>query len=119
MAEEWLTLLRGSVTASSARFLVVYVPFVEELDASTTLGRDAAQWRERTAFSRWLAEAEYLDLTRAFQEASSQGEHLYYIVNGHWTAAGHRLAAEEIAGHIRRSGLLPEAPRQSLLRDGS
>ncbi|MEM8994372.1 MAG: hypothetical protein AAGF23_06215, partial [Acidobacteriota bacterium] len=42
---------------------------------------------------------DYLDLTGALRAGS--GERLYYPADGHWTPAGHRVAAEAIAEWLR------------------
>jgi hypothetical protein len=44
----------------------------------------------------------YLDLRPALQTALSGQLRLYFAIDGHWTAAGHELAARSLA----RSGLV-------------
>lgn len=51
----------------------------------------------------------YLDLLPTFQSAAKKGQSLYLRRDGHWTAAGERLAGEAIAEFIRTQGLVPLA----------
>ena len=44
----------------------------------------------------------YLDLRPALQSALADQPRLYYAIDGHWTAAGHELAARSLV----RSGLV-------------
>ncbi len=37
-----------------------------------------------------------LDLSPALRSAAAEGEQLYFTLDGHWTAAGHRMAAEAL-----------------------
>jgi lysophospholipase L1-like esterase len=43
----------------------------------------------------------FLSLLPALRRASDTEPHLYFHYDGHWTAAGHRVAAEAIAGFLR------------------
>jgi hypothetical protein len=49
-----------------------------------------------------------LQLSAAFRKAVDIGVPLHYRHDGHWTAAGHRLAAESLVKFLRFRGLLPE-----------
>lgn len=46
-------------------------------------------------------DADFLDLTPAFQTATAEGRDLYFPVNAHWTQEGQRLAAEIVAAYLR------------------
>ncbi len=47
------------------------------------------------------AEVEFVDLLPVFRRAVAQGaDQLYFRVDGHWTPAGHRLAAEAIYARV-------------------
>lgn len=48
-----------------------------------------------------------LDLLPSFDEARSEGRHLFYSWDGHWTPEGHRLAAETLARFLRERGWPP------------
>jgi hypothetical protein len=49
-----------------------------------------------------------LDLLPVFRESGGQGERLYIPNDTHWSAAGNRLAAATLVGHLR--ALLPVGP---------
>lgn len=51
-----------------------------------------------------------VDLLPAFQEASTR-EAMFFEVDGHWSAAGHRTAARTIATALRTAGWLPPQRR--------
>ncbi|MEM1203308.1 MAG: SGNH/GDSL hydrolase family protein [Acidobacteriota bacterium] len=57
----------------------------------------------------------YLDLTEALDGAKGSGERLYFPLDGHWTPAGHGVAAEAVASWLRGQGLPgfepPDPPR--------
>ena len=38
----------------------------------------------------------YIDMLPIFRDAASHNQQLYFEVDGHWNASGHRLAAEAI-----------------------
>ena len=47
-----------------------------------------------------------LDLAPRFEERTLAGEQLYFRMDGHWNAAGHRLAAHTIYDYLVNNGLL-------------
>jgi hypothetical protein len=55
--------------------------------------------------------APLLDLTPSFRDAARGSGPLYYAHDQHWTAAGHDLAAHEMADWLKASALLPSDPR--------
>jgi len=52
-----------------------------------------------------------LDLAPRFQEGAQAGEQLYFRIDGHWNAAGHRLAARAIYDYLIDNHLLEETRR--------
>lgn len=53
-----------------------------------------------------------LDLRPAFRQAYAENHRfLHYPVDGHWTPAGHALAARQLADFLEANGLLPPAAR--------
>jgi hypothetical protein len=57
--------------------------------------------------------APLLDLTPSLREAASHGgPPLYYAHDQHWTAAGHDLAAHQLAAWLRTSDLISADPSQ-------
>lgn len=121
-----LTSLRHEVEGRGARFLVVYVPSrMEVSDRDWELTRLRYGWDE-TRWDRGLVLARLreiartagfpvVDLTPALRKADRGllgGP--YYVYDGHWNGLGHRVAALEIEGELRRRGLVPVcAPRTS------
>ena len=55
----------------------------------------------------------YLDLRPELRGALASGRRLYYRYDGHWTPAGHRVAARAFADWLMRSGLVPDSVRVS------
>ncbi len=81
--------------AHGARFAVVYVPQRSELNPQRTLPEARAVHalaRDAAALSGVL----FIDLTSAFVEARGRGEEVYFPHDGHWTPAGHALAARTL-----------------------
>ncbi|MBI3780350.1 MAG: hypothetical protein HY278_04725 [candidate division NC10 bacterium] len=52
-----------------------------------------------------------LDLRPRFQERALAGEQLYFRIDGHWNAAGHRLAARTIYDYLLSQRLLEGSTR--------
>lgn len=75
------------------RLLVVYLP--------------TNYWGPPAGLARAIGDIRLLDLTESFQRNKQAGGPNPYIVgDGHPSAAGHALIADEIARYIRREGLL-------------
>lgn len=108
--------LRRRAEASGARFGVVVFPTRYQVDdalwAAHTrrLGLDPAAFDLRTPQRRlghWAAQTgtELLDLVAAFRNAE-HGRRYYYVIDAHWNAAGHELAAEAMLRELDARGLL-------------
>lgn len=113
-----LRALAARVEASGARFGVLL--FADQLQATAGgLARARADWPAMADWdplvahgrARALAEsvAPTCDLLPALQAADRAGERLFYARDGHWTAQGHRRAAEAAAPCVRAL-LPPDAP---------
>ncbi len=72
----------------------VYLPLLDEQSPPTT-----------APFAAHFSETglPYLDLAPYFQTRARQGERLFFEVDGHPNAAGYRLIAEVVLGHLRSS----------------
>ena len=117
--------LARDAEAREARLLVIYVPSRLEVDdRSWRLSRQIHGWDEAGWDRRHVAErlkqvgeqvrAPVLDLTDPLRRANDGwGSRPYYTYDGHWTATGHRVAAEEVERFLRERGWLGEcgAPR--------
>lgn len=71
--------------------------------------RDAPQRRVR----EWGVKrgVEVIDLLPAFRAHAHRNSETHYLPNdGHWSRAGHALAAEEVAMELRRRGIVQKAP---------
>jgi hypothetical protein len=95
-------------SANGARYLVVLVPTKYQVeDAAWDAYR--RRWNlQESAFQRDHAQiflgdflraegVAALDLLPALRAGAERGEHYYFRMDNHWTAAGHALAAEKIA----------------------
>ena len=111
--------LRDETAAIGARFAVVVLEAQEQIyDWAWDMAQKrypamgARVWnREQpnTRVDAWLKEEgiPYLDLLPAFQQGAEDGLLLHYQHDGHWTAAGHRLASDLIYDFVLTRGLLP------------
>ncbi len=94
-----LARLREQVVAQGARCVVIVIPSAQDLETATGAGDEAA--------ARVLSACEDIgalgvDLTSVFAAEPA----CYFPVDGHWTAKGHRVAAEALASRL--ASLLPE-----------
>ena len=95
-------------------FLVVNVPTKFRVYRDLCMpGKDSKRGRWHLndlpdRLDQWCAAAgiEYLDLTPALKSAAEEGPLVYFAEDGHWTAHGHAVVADEIAGFLRKAGWL-------------
>lgn len=107
--------------AAGVHFLLVFVPIkyrvYRDLCAMED-GTEAAAWtlHDIPALARdWSEEHDiaFLDLTPELRERAAAGELVYHLDDGHWTAAGHEVAARRIAEVIESRGWM-ERPSWSV-----
>jgi lysophospholipase L1-like esterase len=72
----------------------------EWLNQDTAIQRELRTWAEKNQLP-------FLDLTPAFRAAASGDDRLYYEIDDHFTAAGHRLAAAAMVPWLIEAGLAP------------
>lgn len=113
ITEALLAATRDEAEGAGARFVLVNVPAPWEIDPPFWermrgfFGLPADGW-DLDGPNRRLAEIAarrgiaYLDLRPALQAGVADGQRLYYAIDGHWTAAGHELAARSLV----QSGLV-------------
>ncbi len=110
--------LDAQARSRSARLLLAYVPSRLEIDERTwrltrrLYGWDEAGW-DRGRVAQRLKEAgaqagiPVLDLTEALRRANEAGgPQPYFTYDGHWSAVGHRVAAEEVQRFLSSQGWL-------------
>jgi lysophospholipase L1-like esterase len=107
-----LLAMRDATDAAGARFLLVIAPHKAQLDPAELdrvvkggLPSGVTSWSPSLPTDRLdaLASAqsiEVVDLLPPFR-AAWETEPLYFAENSHWTAAGHRVAAEAIADALQ------------------
>ena len=121
--ERWLARLVHVTRTHGVTLGVVLIPERLQVDTAswgTTAARlnDGAAEYRRDRPERQLVEmlgrlhVPTLDLLGALQSAVP-GQSLYFRLDGHWTPAGHRVAADAIVGFLRQARLVPPsgAPR--------
>jgi hypothetical protein len=106
--------------ARGARLLVIHVPSRMEVDDRTwRLSRQLYDWAEagwdRGRVAQRLRDVgaqtgvPVLDLTEPLRRASAGGgDGPYFTYDGHWTALGHRIAAEETQRFLTAHAWLPD-----------
>jgi hypothetical protein len=116
--EHLLTALRDAVAADGARFAVMIVTAREQVYPSdwqqlvqTYPAMQHVAWDLDGPERRVLAWCERagvpcVRLSPAFV-AQREQQRLHFLYDGHWTAAGHALAAQTVADYLRRAAWLP------------
>ncbi len=115
--------LDAQARSRSARLLLAYVPSRLEIDERTwrltrrLYGWDEAGW-DRGRVAQRLKEAAahagipVLDLTEPLRRANEAGgTRPYFTYDGHWSAVGHRVAAEEVQRFVSKQGWLEGCAR--------
>jgi len=108
-----------SVRKRGKRFAVIIVPsryqiypvrWAEALAAHPAMQKEV--WDVDMPVRRMVAWCETrgiacVDLTSTFRLAAAEATPLYFHYDGHWTAAGHELAARAVAAFLRAQNLVP------------
>ncbi len=117
-----LRALARDVEGEGGKLLVIGVPSRLEVEQRTweitqaLYGASDATWNRRAVMERLgRVGAEHgfdvIDLTAAMRAAYESGKRPYFTYDGHWTARGHAIAAQEVERHIRRRGWLVDCQR--------
>jgi lysophospholipase L1-like esterase len=112
--EQLLTAMRDAVSAKAKRFAVLIIPtryqIYPEWWEEAVSGHPAMQGKTwdvaapAARVQRWCDAhgVPCLDLAPAFTAARSGPERLFFHYDGHWTPAGHALAARQVAEFLRQ-----------------
>lgn len=103
---------RLAVDSAGAHFLLVYIP--TKFRVYSGLCEPPADGYARTwapnelpaIMAAWADSSgiDFLDLTSPLQAASGHAPLLYFEDDGHWTAAGHAVAAAAVAARLQQRG---------------
>ncbi len=132
--QKWLNMAQSLETiVSMARredveVAMVFVPVHFQYDPAThqadniavaTGTRVRSEWLVgpsgvETRLERWAAERRvpFLSLTETFRAAVASGPRLDYALDGHWTPAGHAVAAGELARWLREGSVFSFIPAE-------
>jgi hypothetical protein len=121
---ELLASLRALVEADGARFVIAVVTARERIypdDWRQVLAANpamaAVRWDLEAPEARLLAWCEAtgvacVPLSPVFERAAADGPRLHFLYDGHWTEAGHALAARTVAGFLQTNGFVPRGETQ-------
>jgi len=116
--QEDLLEARNAARAAGAEFVVVIIPFREQVYWHLLQGK-LPGWGDENPDGPGNLVGNFcaanniraLDLAPAFREAAQRGdEQLYFSGDGHWNPAGNRFVANTIADFLKAEGLLPARP---------
>jgi len=123
--EGLLDRLRSATAAAASRFAIVILSTRDQVYPDSwsqiVAAHPAMQGRQwdldgpQQRVEQWCAARAVpcVAMAPAFRAAATAGaEPLHYPHDGHWTVAGHRLGAEEIATFIERHQLVPATTRR-------
>lgn len=97
--------------AREAQQMGVPVVLVYTTGKAQVIARDAADLPSASVMAAAVAEAgvPWIHMTRELRRRHDRQE-LYFIRDGHWTAAGHQAVAEVLAQRLAELGVLPSGP---------
>jgi hypothetical protein len=100
--------------AREAKAMGVPIVLVYTTGKAQVIAGDGAPLPSAGVMARAAAEAgvPWIDMTAELRDRPDRQE-LYFMRDGHWTAAGHRAVAEVLARRLPAMGLLPVASRSS------
>jgi hypothetical protein len=96
--------LNRETETAGKRLFIFYLPSKEEayvsplMKARPELAQSIISFDSQLLSFCALRGLRCVSLKNAFQKAAERGEGLYFLLDGHWNASGHALAAEMIAG---------------------
>lgn len=112
-----LSALRAAVEENGGRLVVFYVPARFELDARVwqltaerfRMGRKWEPFRVRERLEKLARDLglDFVDPSEALRAAERGRQKAYFPLDGHWSAEGHRLAAQALLPVARRALTVP------------
>ena len=116
LSEALIKAVRDTSADAGADFLLVFIPAKEQAPESPVayeVARADAYW-ENTDFSRYLSiftsenNMKFIDLLPTIRLHHQNGEYLYMpeSIDHHWTAAGHKVAADTIYDWLRKNSYI-------------
>lgn len=107
-------MLNTDVKKHNAKLTVVIIPSIEQVypelwdEYHASLGAGVSDYFDPEAPNRRIAqwckenEISVIDLLPGLKDAGRTNPSLYYPINRHWTAAGHRIAADILINQMNR-----------------